>query len=44
MTRQRRLEALYTAQRAAEVSRQLKQYVAERERAKDETKNPNNRK
>jgi hypothetical protein len=32
MTRQRRLEALYVAQRAAEVNRQLKQYIAERDR------------
>jgi hypothetical protein len=30
MTRQRRFEALYTAQRAAEVNRQLKQYIDER--------------
>jgi hypothetical protein len=30
MTRQRRFEALYTAQRAAEVNRQLKQYMDER--------------
>jgi hypothetical protein len=30
MTRQRRLEALYRAQRAAEVNRQLKQYITER--------------
>jgi hypothetical protein len=29
MTRQRRLEALYRAQRAAEVHRQLKQYISE---------------
>ena len=32
MTRQRRLAALHTALRAAEVNRQLKQYIAERER------------
>jgi hypothetical protein len=37
MTRQRRLEALYTAQRAAEVTRQLKQYINECERTKTVT-------
>jgi hypothetical protein len=32
MTRQRRFEALYRAQRAAEVNRQLKQYINESQR------------
>jgi hypothetical protein len=36
MTRQRRFEALYSAQRAAEVNRQLKEYIRERERTNTE--------
>ena len=36
MTRQRRYEALYSAQRAAEVNRQLKEYISERERTSTE--------
>jgi hypothetical protein len=31
MTRQRRAEAIYRAQRAAEVDRQLQQYISERD-------------
>ena len=37
MTRQRRLEALYRAQRAAEVNRQLKQYINECRRTSKKT-------
>ena len=36
MTRQRRLEAFYSAQRAAEVNWQLKQYLDERQRMRNQ--------